>query len=87
MFPGGIWVLETDRQYVITVDVYDKLNHKLYVAEVGNFQFFFELIDSLILTFTPSFHSNMLPLIKRPSTNQMHPIYPVKGSRRGSEIS
>ena len=39
IFPGGVWVLETDRQYIITVDVYDKLNHKLYVAEVKCFMF------------------------------------------------
>ena len=32
--PGGVWILQTNSQYVITVDVYDKLNHTLYVAEV-----------------------------------------------------
>jgi hypothetical protein len=32
--PGVVWVLETKRQYVITVDIFDKLNHRLYVAEV-----------------------------------------------------
>ena len=39
IFPGGVWVLETGREYVITVDVYDKQNHKLYVAEVSGFLF------------------------------------------------
>ena len=33
--PGNSWVLEVDREYAITVSVYDKLNHKIIVTEVS----------------------------------------------------
>ena len=59
MFPYGAWVLETNREYIITVDVYDKLNHKLYVAEVSDFHIWPEAPIHL-LEFTYPFHFNRI---------------------------
>ncbi|XP_046860787.1 nuclear pore membrane glycoprotein 210-like [Xenia sp. Carnegie-2017] len=33
---GDVWILESKREYFVTVNVFDKLNHKLYVG--GNIQ-------------------------------------------------
>ena len=33
--PGNVWALETGRDYTITVNIYDKLNHKILITEVS----------------------------------------------------
>ena len=32
--PDNVWVLETGREYVIQVHIFDKNNHKIYPTEV-----------------------------------------------------
>ena len=55
IFPGGVWVLETGREYVITVDVYDKQNHKLYVAEVSRVFVYAKFIHGQFLLYIINF--------------------------------
>ncbi len=35
IFPDNVWVLETGREYVIHVHIFDKNNHKIYPTEVS----------------------------------------------------
>ena len=34
--PGNNWVLEVGREYEVTVNIFDKVNHKIIVTEVSS---------------------------------------------------
>jgi nuclear pore complex protein Nup210 len=37
VLPDKKWVLETEKEYTIVIEVYDKNSHKIYPSDVGSF--------------------------------------------------
>lgn len=47
VLPGRKWILETAREYEISVDLYDKERHPILVSEVGSCNYYIIIIIML----------------------------------------